>query len=127
MARIEPAPETTAGLWFGGAVAAYTLPGVVGALMFSRRGACRARRLLLADNVVRGVFLGAYRRPGFPLLTLPLSVVLGVAASCSPDATDQESRSTDHRAISSMTAMDVTIYAKTRNTRCRRSSKAAAR
>jgi len=29
---IELAPQATAGLWVGGAVAAYTLPGVVGAL-----------------------------------------------------------------------------------------------
>ena len=34
---IELAPQSTAGLWVGGAVAAYTLPGVVGALLFGRR------------------------------------------------------------------------------------------
>ena len=57
---IELAPEATAGLWVGGAVAAYTLPGVIGALAFGRRlRRLPARRLLLADNVVRGVFLGA--------------------------------------------------------------------
>src|SRR6266545_111298 len=32
---IELAPQATAGLWVGGAVAAYTLPGVVGALEFA--------------------------------------------------------------------------------------------
>ncbi len=34
---IELAPRATAGLWVGGAVAAYTLPGVLGALVFGRR------------------------------------------------------------------------------------------
>ena len=75
---IELAPQATVGLWVGGAVAAYTLPGVVGALVLGRRlRRVPARRLLLADNVVRGVFLGAV-----PLvwltgqLTLPLYLVL---------------------------------------------------
>jgi MFS family permease len=57
---IELAPQATAGLWVGGAVAAYTLPGVVGALVFGRRlRRVPARRLLLADSLVRGVFIGA--------------------------------------------------------------------
>ena len=57
---IELAPPATVGLWVGGAVAAYTLPGVIGALAFgSRLRRMPARRLLLADCVVRGVFLGA--------------------------------------------------------------------
>ncbi|HEY9411017.1 MAG TPA: MFS transporter [Jiangellaceae bacterium] len=75
---IELAPPATAGLWVGGAVAAYTLPGVVGVLVLGRRlRRVPARRLLLADNIVRGVFLGAV-----PLcwltgqLTLPLYVAL---------------------------------------------------
>ena len=33
---IELAPQATVGLWVGGAVAAYTLPGVAGALVFGR-------------------------------------------------------------------------------------------
>ena len=57
---IELAPETTAGLWVGAAVAAYTLPGVVGALLLGRRLRREsARRLLLADSVVRATFIGA--------------------------------------------------------------------
>jgi MFS family permease len=75
---IELAPQATAGLWVGGSVAAYTLPGVVGALVLGRRlRRVPARRLLLADNILRAVFLGA-----IPLawlagaLTLPLYVVL---------------------------------------------------
>jgi MFS family permease len=57
---IELAPRETAGLWVGGAVAAYTLPGVVGALVFGRLlRRMPARRLLLIDTVVRGVLLGA--------------------------------------------------------------------
>src|SRR3978361_2228646 len=53
---IELAPQATVGLWVGGAVAAYTLPGVLGALLFGRRlRGVSARRLLLADNVLRGV------------------------------------------------------------------------
>ena len=56
---IELAPEATAGLWVGGAVAAYTLPGVVGALVLGRRlRRLPAKRILLADNIVRGIFLG---------------------------------------------------------------------
>ncbi|NUS09678.1 MAG: MFS transporter [Nonomuraea sp.] len=57
---IELAPQAGAGLWVGGAVAAYTLPGVLGALLLGRRlRRVPARRLLIADSVVRGVFLGA--------------------------------------------------------------------
>jgi MFS family permease len=75
---IQLAPQATAGLWVGGAVAAYTLPGVVGALVFGRRlRRVPARRLLLADNVVRGVFLGAVPLAWLAgLLTPPLYVVL---------------------------------------------------
>ncbi|MPZ97393.1 MAG: MFS transporter, partial [Propionibacteriales bacterium] len=75
---IELAPQATAGLWVGGAVAAYTLPGVAGALVFGRLlGRMPARRLLLADNVVRGVLLGAVPLAWLAgLLTLPLYVVL---------------------------------------------------
>ena len=57
---IEISPADSAGLWVGGAVAAYTLPGVVGALVFGRwLRRFPARRILLADNAVRAVFLGA--------------------------------------------------------------------
>ena len=80
---IELAPQETVGLWVGGSVAAYVLPGVVGALVFGRRlRRMTPKRLLLADNIVRGVFLGA-----IPLawlagsLTLPLYVVLLAVSS----------------------------------------------
>jgi MFS family permease len=75
---IELAPQSTVGLWVGGAVAAYTLPGVAGALVFGRRlSQVTARRLLLADNVIRAVFLGAVPLAWLVgLLTLPLYVVL---------------------------------------------------
>src|SRR5207244_3288159 len=89
--RVQPDPhpgaalsrQATAGLWVGGAVAAYTLPGVVGALVFGRRlRRVPARRLLLADNVVRGVFLGAVPLAWLAgLLTLPLYVVLLAVSS----------------------------------------------
>lgn len=80
---IELAPEATAGLWVGGAVAAYTLPGVVGALALGRRlRRVSARRLLLVDNVVRGVFLGAIPLAWLAgLLTLPLYVALLAVSS----------------------------------------------
>jgi MFS family permease len=80
---IELAPQATAGLWVGGAVAAYTLPGVVGALMFGRRlSQMSARRLLLVDNVVRGVFLGAVPLAWLAgLLTLPLYIALLAVSS----------------------------------------------
>jgi MFS family permease len=80
---IQLAPHATAGLWVGGAVAAYTLPGVVGALAFGRRlRRVSARRLLLADNVVRAVFLGAIPIAWFAgLLSLPLYVVLLAVSS----------------------------------------------
>jgi MFS family permease len=75
---IELAPQSTAGLWVGGAVAAYTLPGVVGALLFGRLlRQASARRLLLADNVIRAAFLGAVPLALLAgLLMLPLYVVL---------------------------------------------------
>jgi MFS family permease len=75
---IELAPQATAGLWVGGAVAAYTLPGVVGALVFGRRlRRVPARQLLVADSLVRAVFLGAVSVAWVAeLLTPPLYVVL---------------------------------------------------
>jgi len=84
---IELAPQATAGLWVGGAVAAYTLPGVVGVLVFGRRlRRMPARRLLLVDNVVRGLFLGAVPLAWLAgLLTLPVYVVL-LAVSSLPHA-----------------------------------------
>ena len=80
---IELAPEATAGLWVGGAVAAYTLPGVVGALVFGRRlRRVSAKWLLFADNVMRGVFLGAIPLVWLAgLLTPPLYVVLLAVSS----------------------------------------------
>jgi MFS family permease len=80
---IELAPQATAGLWVGGAVAAYTLPGAVGALAFGRRlRRVPARRLLFADSVVRGVFLGAVPLAWLAgLLTPPLYVVLLAGSS----------------------------------------------
>jgi MFS family permease len=80
---IELAPQATEGLWVGGAVAAYTLPGVIGALVFSRRfRRVPARRLLLADNVVRGVFLGVVPLAWLAgLLSLPLYVLLLAGSS----------------------------------------------
>ncbi len=80
---IALAPHAAAGLWVGGAVAAYTLPGVAGALVFGRRlRRMPARRLLLADNVVRGVCVGAIPLAWVTgLLTLPLYVVLLATSS----------------------------------------------
>ncbi|MGH3727335.1 MAG: MFS transporter [Micromonosporaceae bacterium] len=80
---IELAPQETSGLWVGGAVAAYTLPGVVGALVFGRRlRRMPARRLLVVDNVVRGVFLGAIPVAWLAgLLSLPLYVALLAVSS----------------------------------------------
>jgi MFS family permease len=80
---IELAPEATAGLWVGAAVAAYTLPGAVGALVFGRRlRRVPPRRLLFIDSVVRAVFLGAVPLAWFAgLLTLPVYVALLAASS----------------------------------------------
>jgi MFS family permease len=79
---IELAPPATAGLWVGAAVAAYTLPGVVGALVFGRRlRRVPARRLLLADNVVRSVFLGAVPLAWFAGLLTPARYVVLLAGS----------------------------------------------
>jgi MFS family permease len=56
---IELAPRSTAGLWVGAAVAAYSLPGAIGALTLGRwLRRFPARRLLVADSVTRVVFLG---------------------------------------------------------------------
>jgi MFS family permease len=80
---IELAPQATAGLWVGGAVAAYTLPGVAGALVFGRRlRRVSAKWLLFADNMVRGVLLGAIPLVWLAgLLTPPLYVVLLAVSS----------------------------------------------
>src|SRR5262245_53875629 len=79
---IELAPQETAGLWVGAAVAAYTLPGVVGALAFGRRlRRLSARRLLLADNVVRGVFIGAIPLAWLAGLLTPAMLVALLALS----------------------------------------------
>ncbi|MBB5079064.1 MFS transporter [Nonomuraea endophytica] len=80
---MELAPPASAGLWIGGAVAAYTLPGVVGALVLGRwLRRVPARRLLLADNVVRGVFLGVVPLAWLAgVLTPPLYVVLLAVSS----------------------------------------------
>ncbi|GAB3414193.1 MFS transporter [Flindersiella endophytica] len=80
---IELAPRDSVELWVGGAVAAYTLPGVAGALAFGRKlRRVPAKRLLLADNIARGLCLGAV--PLFwlaGLLTPWLYVVLLAASS----------------------------------------------
>ncbi|ADD42883.1 MFS transporter [Stackebrandtia nassauensis] len=79
---IELAPPGTAGLWVGGAVAAYTLPGVVGAMVFARwLRRIPAKRLLLIDNVVRGVFLGAIPLAWSTGLLTPTLYVLLLAGS----------------------------------------------
>ena len=80
---IELAPQPTAGLWVGASVAAYTLPGVVGALVFGRRlRRMSARRLLLADCLLRGVFLGVIPLAWVTgVLTLPLYVALLAVSS----------------------------------------------
>jgi MFS family permease len=80
---IQLAPHRSAGLWVGGAVAAYTLPGVVGALVLGRRlRRSSARRLVLTDSVVRGVFLAAVPLAWLGgLLTPPLYVVLLACSS----------------------------------------------
>ncbi|BCJ35384.1 hypothetical protein Athai_28870 [Actinocatenispora thailandica] len=76
------APPASAGLWVGGAVAAYTLPGVAGALLGRRLRRLPARRLLLADTTLRAGFLGL-----IPLtwltgqLTLPLYATLLAASA----------------------------------------------
>ena len=77
------APHSTAGLWVGGAVAAYTLPGVAGALAFGRLlRRVPARRLLLADALVRGVFIGAVPLAWLAgVLTPPLYVGLLACSS----------------------------------------------
>ena len=56
---LQIAPQETVGPFVGAAVAAYVLPGAVGALMFGRwLRRLPARRLLRANAWVRAVFLG---------------------------------------------------------------------
>jgi MFS family permease len=79
---IELAPQATAGLWVGAAVAAYTLPGAVGALVFGRRlRRVPATRLLIADNVVRAVFIGAVPMAWLTGLLTPQLYVVSLAIS----------------------------------------------
>lgn len=57
---IQLAPQRAVGPYVGVAVAAYVLPGAVGALLFTRwMQRLPARRLLRADACLRAVFLGA--------------------------------------------------------------------
>ncbi|AUG76942.1 MFS transporter [Kitasatospora sp. MMS16-BH015] len=57
---LSVAPAGRVGLYVGAAVAAYALPGVVGALVFGRWLRARSpRRLLVADSLLRAVLLGA--------------------------------------------------------------------
>jgi MFS family permease len=89
---IELAPANTE-LWVGAAVAAYTLPGVLGALLLGRRlRRVSAQRLLLADNLLRAVLIGAVPvlwalgtlTPGVYVVLLGLSSLLhawGTAAT----------------------------------------------
>jgi predicted MFS family arabinose efflux permease len=79
---IQLSPHANTGLWVGGAVAAYTLPGVIGALAFGRRlHRASARRLVLADGVVRAVFLGAIPLSWLAGVLTPASYVVLLAGS----------------------------------------------
>jgi MFS family permease len=79
---IELAPETSTGLWVGAAVAAYTLPGVVGALVLGRRlRRVRPRTLVVADNTLRAVLLGAVPLVWLAGLLTPGWYVVLLAAS----------------------------------------------
>ncbi|MBO0889410.1 MAG: MFS transporter [Acidothermales bacterium] len=82
---IQLAPRSTAGLWVGAAVAAYALPGVVGALTLGRwLRRLPAQRLLVVDSTTRAVFLGAVPvvwltgtlRPGLYVVLLACSSLL---------------------------------------------------
>jgi MFS family permease len=77
---IELAPPDTAGLWVGAAVAAYLLPGAVGALLLGRRlRRVPAKHLVLADNVVRAIFIGAVPL-GWVIDQLSLPLYVGLLA-----------------------------------------------
>jgi predicted MFS family arabinose efflux permease len=80
---IQLAPHADTGLWVGAAVAAATLPGVIGALAFGRRlRHVSARRLVLADSAVRAVFLGCIPLAWLAgVLTPPLYVGLLACSS----------------------------------------------
>lgn len=66
---IAIAPPGRSGLWLGAAVAAYSLPGAAGALLFGRwLRRLPARRVLVANSVLRAALLGC----------VPLSWALGV-------------------------------------------------
>ena len=79
---IALAPRHAAGMWVGAAVAAYALPGVAGALLFGRLlRRAPARRLLLADTAVRGVFLAAIPLAWLAGLLTPALYVALLAAS----------------------------------------------
>ena len=79
---VELAPPETAGWWVGTAVAAATLPGVVGALVFGRRlRRLPARRMLMMDSAVRGGFLLAVPAAWFTGVLSPPSYVALLAIS----------------------------------------------
>ena len=76
------APPADEGPWVGAAVAAYALPGVLGALLLGRRlRRVPAQRLVLADTTVRAVFLGAVPAASLAGLLTPPRYVLLLALS----------------------------------------------
>lgn len=79
---IQLAPPSTAGMWVGAAVAAYALPGVVGALTLGRwLRRFPARRLLVVDSVTRAFFLGAVPLAWFTGVLSPGLYVVLLACS----------------------------------------------
>lgn len=79
---IELSPPAEAGLWVGGAVAAFAVPGVLGALLLGGRlQRVAASRLLLSDSLVRGIFLAAVPLAWLSGLLTPALFVGLLAAS----------------------------------------------
>lgn len=80
---IKLASPATAGVWVGAAVAAYALPGALGALVFGRRvRRLQAKHMILADAVLRAVFIGAIPCAWLGgVLSLPLYVGLLAVSS----------------------------------------------
>lgn len=80
---VKMAPAATAGVWVGAAVAAYSLPGALGALLLGPRvRRLPAKQMVLADAVLRAVFIGAIPIAWLGgLLSLPLYVGLLAVSS----------------------------------------------
>jgi MFS family permease len=117
---IQLVPGAHTGLWVGAAVAAYTLPGVVGALLLGRRlRRVSPQRIILADNLLRAAFIGAVPvlwaldalTPGVYVALLALSSLLHAWGSAATYSVLAELLPDEHRLAANTLVSTLTFAA----------------